>query len=69
MASNSGSHFCRSSAHAFDSGSPLNVVSANIRPLDRLPLCGIASNLPPVVFSHSAIHFQRSSGFSLWKVV
>ena len=40
-----------------------------MRPFDRLPLCGIARSLPPVVFSHSAIHFQRSSGFSLWNVV
>jgi hypothetical protein len=45
------------------------VVSANIRPFERLPLCGIARIFPPVVFSHSVIHFQRSSGFSLWNVV
>src|SRR6185295_18223060 len=69
IASNSGSHRCRSSAQALVSGSPPKVVSANIRPFDRLPLCGIARILPPVFFSHSVIHFHRSSGFSLWNVV
>src|SRR5215203_3444671 len=55
-ASNNGSQRCRASAQALVIGSPLKVVIANIRPLERLPLCAIASSLPPVVFSHSVIH-------------
>ena len=40
-------------------------IIGNMRPFERLPLCAIASTLPPVFSSNASIHFQRSRGLSL----
>ena len=43
-----GSKRCRRSAYSLVKGEPSKACAANMRPFDRLPLCGIASARPPV---------------------
>ncbi len=47
------------SAHSLVNGLPSKVSTANIRPLDRLPLCGMASTRPPVLSSLVALYPRR----------